>query len=37
MKLYLESDRLTIELEWYEQFWAVTLERQPNISKVLVC
>jgi hypothetical protein len=31
MKLYLESDRLTIELEWYEQFWAVTLEQQLHI------
>jgi hypothetical protein len=31
MKLYLESDRLTIELEWYEQFWAVMLERQLHI------
>jgi hypothetical protein len=31
MKLSLEQDRLTIELEWYEQFWAVTLERQLHI------
>jgi hypothetical protein len=32
MKLNLTTDRLTIELEWYEQLWAVTLERQMHIS-----
>jgi hypothetical protein len=31
MKLHLDRDRLTIELEWYEQLWAVTLERQMRI------
>ncbi len=31
MKLNLTTERLTIELEWYEQLWAVTLERQMQI------
>jgi hypothetical protein len=31
MKLYLSDDQLTIELEWYEQLWSVTLERQLRI------
>ncbi|WP_310481418.1 hypothetical protein [Chamaesiphon sp. VAR_48_metabat_403] len=31
MKLNLTTDLLTIELEWYEQLWAVTLERQMHI------
>lgn len=31
MKLYLINNRLTIELEWYEQLWAVTLEQQMHI------
>jgi hypothetical protein len=31
MKLHLEDHRLTIELEWYEQLWAVTLDRQMHI------
>jgi hypothetical protein len=31
MKLNLTTDRLTIEVEWYEQLWAVTLERQMHI------
>jgi hypothetical protein len=31
MKLNLTTDRLTIELEWYEQLWAVTLDRQMQI------
>ena len=31
MKLHLEHHQLTIELEWYEQLWAVTLERQLHI------
>jgi hypothetical protein len=31
MKLNLTTDRLTIELEWYEQLWAVTLDRQMRI------
>jgi hypothetical protein len=31
MKLNLESDNLIIDLEWYEQFWAVTLNRQIQI------
>jgi hypothetical protein len=31
MKLYLASNQLTIELEWYEQFWAVILERYLHI------
>ena len=34
MKLYLESDRLTIEIEWYEQLWAVSLGRQIHIPLV---
>jgi hypothetical protein len=29
MKLHLENDCLTIELEWYDQLWAVTLKRMP--------
>ena len=32
MKLYLTNNRLTIELEWYEQLWAVTLERRMHIA-----
>lgn len=31
MKLNLENDNLTIELEWYEQLWAFTLNRQIQI------
>jgi hypothetical protein len=31
MKLHLENDYLTIELEWYEQLWAVTFDRQLRI------
>jgi hypothetical protein len=31
MKLNLENENLTIDLEWYEQLWAVTLERQMRI------
>jgi hypothetical protein len=31
MKLNLENGNLTIDLEWYEQLWAVTLERQMRI------
>lgn len=31
MKLNLSNDRLTIELEWYEQLWAVKIERQMQI------
>jgi hypothetical protein len=31
MQLYLADNRLTIELEWYEQLWAVTLDRQMHI------
>jgi hypothetical protein len=31
MKLHLEQDRLAIDLEWYEQLWAVTLDRQMHI------
>jgi hypothetical protein len=31
MKLHLENDTLTIELEWYEQLWAFTLDRQIRI------
>jgi hypothetical protein len=31
MKLNLTIDRLIIELEWYEQLWAVTLDRQMRI------
>lgn len=31
MKLHIENDTLTIELEWYEQLWAVTLARQIRI------
>jgi hypothetical protein len=31
MKLYLADNLLTIELEWYEQLWAVTLDRQMHI------
>jgi hypothetical protein len=31
MQLNLENGNLTIELEWYEQLWAVTLERQISI------
>ncbi|AFY92321.1 hypothetical protein [Chamaesiphon minutus] len=31
MQLNLTTNRLTIELEWYEQLWAVTLERQMHI------
>jgi hypothetical protein len=31
MKLNLENDNLTIELEWYEQLWAVTLNQQMQI------
>ncbi len=27
MKLYLENNTLTIELEWYEQLWAFTIVR----------
>lgn len=31
MKLNLENGNLTIDLEWYEQLWAVTLEPQIHI------
>jgi hypothetical protein len=31
MKLNLENDNLIIDLEWYEQFWAVTLNKQIQI------
>jgi hypothetical protein len=31
MKLHLEARQLTIDLEWYEQLWAVTLDRQLHI------
>jgi hypothetical protein len=31
MKLHLENDSLTIELEWYEQLWAFTIDRQMRI------
>jgi hypothetical protein len=31
MKLHIEQDRLAIDLEWYEQLWAVTLDRQISI------
>jgi hypothetical protein len=31
MQLYLADNRLTIELEWYEQLWAVTLDGQMHI------
>lgn len=31
MQLHLEHARLTIDLEWYEQLWAVTLDRQIQI------
>jgi hypothetical protein len=31
MKPHLEYHRLTIDLEWYEQFWAMTLDRQLHI------
>ena len=34
MKLYLESDQLIIELEWYEQCWALSLERQLHIPLI---
>jgi hypothetical protein len=34
MKLNLTTDRLTIELEWYEQLWAVTLERQMPLDRI---
>jgi hypothetical protein len=31
MQLHLETRQLTIDLEWYEQLWAVTLDRQLHI------
>jgi hypothetical protein len=31
MKLNLENDNLIIDLEWYEKFWAVTLNKQIQI------
>jgi hypothetical protein len=31
MKLKIDNDRLTIELEWYEQMWAVSFDRQLSI------
>ncbi len=31
MKLNLENGNLTLDLEWYEQLWAVTLESQMQI------
>jgi hypothetical protein len=31
MKLKIDNDRLTIELEWYEQLWAVSFDRQLSI------
>jgi tRNA A37 threonylcarbamoyladenosine biosynthesis protein TsaE len=31
MKLHLENDTLTIELEWSEQLWAFMLDRQLRI------
>jgi hypothetical protein len=31
MKLHLEHNWLVIDLEWYEQLWAVTLDGQISI------